>query len=174
MAGHESGSLLGILLGQLDVAAAAGAVTDEDLFGAYIKQIVTNSEAILAAIGGGTCTAATIDLDQVAASYDLFTGTTEVVLLESLVIRMPAEACGGALTSISIQTDDATPQEIINSTDGAVANLTSEAQLAWTGAVYIAVGSKIQLTIGGGAHGSEYLCDVVAAYRAVVGGGELA
>ena len=173
MAGHESGSLLGLLLGQLDVPAAAGAVTDTDLFGAYIKQIVTNSEAIVAAIGSGTCAATTIDLDQVAASYDLFTGATEVVLLESLVIRMPTEACGGALTSISIQTDDATPQAIIDATDGVVAGLTSEGQLAWTGAMYIAVGTKIQLTIGGGAHGSEYLCNVVAAYRAVVGGGEL-
>jgi len=173
MARHESGSLLGLLFGQLDVAAAAGAVTDTDLFGAYIKQVVTNTEAIVAALGGGTCAATTIDLNQAAGDYDLFTGSAQVVLLESLVIRMPTEACGGALTSIAIQTDDATPQEIINSTDGAVANLTSEGQLAWTGCVYIPVGAKIQLTIGGGAHGSEYLCNVVAAYRAVVSGGVL-
>ena len=174
MAGHKPGSLMRILFGWLDVAASTGAVGTTKKFGAYIKQIVTNTEAIVAALGSGTCAAATIDLNQVAASYDLFTGTTEAVVLESLVIRMPAEACGGALTSISIQTDDATPQELINATNGAVANLTSEAQLAWTGAVYIAVGTKIQLSIGGGAHGSEYLCDVVAVYRAVVGGGELA
>jgi len=173
MGKHTAGDMVRILLGPLDATAAAGAVTDADLYGAYIKQIVTNTEAIVAAIGGGTCAATTLDLNQIAAAYDLFTGTTEAVLLESLVIRMPTEACGGALTSIAIHTDDVTPQEIVNSTDGAVAYLTSEGQLAWTGTIYIAVGTKIQLTIGGGAHGSEYLCDIVAAYRAVVGGGEL-
>ena len=120
--------------------------------------------------------ATTIDLDQVAASYDLFTGTTQDVVLEKLVIRMPAEAAGGALTSITIQTDDATPQVIFDSTAGDVANLTSEAQLSWTGAILIdaGTGAKIQLTIAGGAHGSEYICDVVAECRAVLSGGYLA
>ncbi|MBA7627943.1 hypothetical protein ES703_35412 [subsurface metagenome] len=120
--------------------------------------------------------ATTIDLNQAAATYDLFTATTQDVVIEKLVIRMPAEAAGGALTSISIQTDDATPQVIIDSTTGAVANLTSEAQLAWTGAILLdaGTGAKVRLTIAGGAHGSSYVCDVIAECRVVVSGGYLA
>ncbi|GAI97664.1 unnamed protein product, partial [marine sediment metagenome] len=118
----------------------------------------------------------TIDLNQAEGTYDLFTGTTQDVVVEKLVIRMPNAAAGGALTSISIQTDDTTPQVFISSTNGAIANLTAEAQLAWTGAILIDAGTeaKIQLTIAGGAHGSEYICDVIAEYRAVVSGGYLA
>jgi len=120
--------------------------------------------------------ATTISLNQVAGTYDLFTGTTQDVVVEKLVIRMPNAAAGGALTSISIQTDDATPQVFISSTDGAVANLTAEAQLAWTGAVLIdaGTGAKIRLTIAGGATGVAYVCDVIAECRAVVAGGYLA
>ena len=125
-------------------------------------------------MGKAQIAATTIDLNQAAASYDLFTGTTQVVILESLNIKMPTGAAGGALTSISIQTDDATPGVIINSTDGAVANLTSEADLGWTGTLYITVGTKIRLTIAGGAHGAGYVCNVTAKCRAVVLGGYLA
>jgi hypothetical protein len=125
-------------------------------------------------MGRAQIAATTIDLNQAAASYDLFTGTTQVVVIESLNIKMPAEAAGGALTSISIQTDDATPSVIISAAAGAVGNLTSEADLAWTGTWYILVGTKIQLTIAGGAHGSSYICNVTVKSRAVVSGGYLA
>jgi hypothetical protein len=78
------------------------------------------------------------------------------------------------LTSISIQTDDATPGVIIGADLGAVANLTSEAELSWTGCMLINVGTKIQLTIAGGAHGTDYAATIVAQSRAVVNGGYLA
>ena len=52
MARHESGSVLRILFGWLDVAAATGAVSTTKKFGAYIKQIVTNTEWLVAALGG--------------------------------------------------------------------------------------------------------------------------
>lgn len=121
----------------------------------------------------------TIDLNQAAATYDLFTAVTQDVAIEKLVIRMPAIVAGGALTSIAIQTDDATPQVFITAAEGAVANLTSEAQLSWApagGAIILdaGTGAKIRLTIAGGAHGAAYVCDVVAEYRAVVSGGYLA
>lgn len=116
---------------------------------------------------------ATIDLDQAANTYDLFTGTSQVVILESLIIKMPTAGAGGSLTSISIQTDDATPAVFINSTDGVVGNLTSEAEIYWTGLAYITVATKIRLTIAGGANGSAYVCKVVAKCRAVVAGGSL-
>ena len=88
---------------------------------------------------------------------------------------MPALAAGGALTSISIQTDDATAQVFFTAVQGAVANLTSEAQLGWTGAVLLDAGTlaKVRLTIAGGATGVAYVCDVVCEYRAVVSGGTL-
>ena len=309
MALAESGSLLGLLFGQLNVTPAAGAVTNVDLFGAYIKQLVTNSEWIVANLGGvagrtrvvpsigatveedayqqfsisimdidtgsvpladiditgisaviekstggaafsavgltaivfgkedgrvfvdyrflaaewaagdvykivvsgieatvdgdtayipavvwsnliveqgdisadtdplvmgrAQMAATTIDLNQALGAYVLFTGATQAVVLESLLIRCPNIIGGGALTSIAVATDDATPGVIIDALSGAVANLTAEAQLAWSGEIYIPVGTEIELTIGGGAHGVAYVCDVVAKYRAVVSGGAL-
>ena len=309
MARHESGSMLRLLLGPLDAPAATGAVTDTDLYGAYIKQNVTNTEWIVAALGGAagqlrtvqsisaaveedayqqfaislmdidtgaiasadiditgitatiskstggaafstvgltaivfgkadgrvyvdyrflaaewaagdvykvevsgiTATvggdtayvpamvwsnliteqgdisadtdpqvmgraqiaATTIDLNQAAAAYVLFTGATQAVVLESLIVRCPNIIGGGALTSIAVATDDVTPGVIIDSLSGAVANLTAEAQLSWSGEIYIPVGTEIELTIGGGAHGVAYVCDVVAKYRSVVSGGAL-
>ena len=125
-------------------------------------------------IGENQITLTTEDLNQVAATYDLFTGTDQAVLLTALTVKMPTGDAGGSVTSISIQTDDATPGVIINSTDGAVANLTSEAEISWVGAMRIEVGTKIQLTIGGGAHGSEYLTKILAKHEALVDGGYLA
>lgn len=118
----------------------------------------------------------TIDLQQAAASYDLFTGTTQDVILEKLVIRLPNVDVSddATITSISIQTDDVTPQVIISATNGAKANLTAEAQLGYAGVVLVKVGTKIRLTIAGGAADDPTVCDVMAEYRAQVGGGYLA
>lgn len=116
----------------------------------------------------------TIDLNQATATYDLFTGTDQDVQVDSLIIRMPNIVAGGALTSISIQTDDATPQIFISSALGAVANLTAEAQLTSDDPILIKTGTKIQLTIAGGAHGVAYVCDVVVNYKAITQGGSLA
>ena len=310
MARHESGSMLRLLLGPLDAPAATGEVTDTDLYGAYIKQIVTDAEWIVAnlggvagrtrivpsvsatieedayqqfsisimdidtgsvpsadiditgisaviekstgggafsavgltaivfgkedgrvfvdyrflaaewtsgdvykivvsgieaTVGGDTAyipavvwsnliteqgdisadtdpqvmgrtqmAATTIDLNQGEAAYVLFTGTTQAVVLESLIVRCPNIIAGGSLTSIAVATDDVTPGVIIDSVTGAVANLTAEAQLSWNGEIYIPTGTEIELAIGGGAHGVAYVCDVVAKYRSVVSGGVLA
>lgn len=125
--------------------------------------------------GKSVTTPTTIDLNQALGTYDLFTAAIQDTVLESLVIRMPNLVCGGALTSISIQTDDTTPQVIISAAQGAVANLTAEAQIAWTGAILLdaGTGAKIQLTIAGGPHGVAYVCDVVAVHRAVGSAGRL-
>ncbi len=116
----------------------------------------------------------TESLNQAAADWPLFTGTTQAVVLEKLNLKMPTGAAGGAITSISVQTDDATPGVIISSATGVIGNLTSEADLSWTGALLINVGTIINLTINGGAHGGAYTVTVVAQYRAVVAGGILA
>jgi len=135
---------------------------------AYLDNIDTK------AMGRLQIVTTTSDLNRSAATYDVLTGTTQAVVLEKLNVKMPTGAAGGSVTSIAIVTDDATPATIISATDGAVANLTSEADLAWTGALLINVGTKIRLTIAGGAHGSEYLTTIIAQCRAVVNGGYLA
>jgi len=118
--------------------------------------------------------ATTIDLNQAAGDYDLLTGTAGVVELNSLVITDPNLIAGGALTSISIQTNDATPQVLIDSTTGGVANLTAEAQLSWQGRIRLGVGKKIQLTIGGGATGVSYVCDIDVEFKSLASAGYLA
>ncbi len=118
--------------------------------------------------------ARTFDVQQAGPqTYDLFTATTQDVVVEKLIIRFSGGAVGGTVTSISIQTDDATPQVIIPVT--LVAVLTDEAQLAWTGAILLDAGTsaKIRLTIAGGAAGAANLADIIAEYRAVVAGGLL-
>ena len=186
---------LASVLGALDSAAAEGAVTNADLAMAYIKQLVTlllNGTYGLSALetlvdsvetytdpkvmGKLQIAATTIDLAQAAATYDLFTGATQNVVVEKLLIRLPnVDVSDDAnIASISIQTNDTTNQVFLSSTDGAKANLTAEAQLGFTGVVMIKTGKKIQLTIAGGAADAATVCDVIAEYRAVVAGGYLA
>jgi len=115
----------------------------------------------------------TIDLNQAASDYDLFAGTAAACYLTSLSIKQPTTVTAGALTSISIQSDDATPGVIISSADGAVGNLLTESELVWTGRMRIDIGTKIQLTIAGGATGVEQICPVVAEYVAIADTGYL-
>lgn len=146
-----------------------------------MTRIVGNQVVVLGAktaeykllVGEGRLVPTTIDLNQAAAAYDLYTAATQAVLVKGLMLRMPTGAAGGALTSIAVATDDATPAIFIDSDVGQVANLVSEMQLSWEGRIYLKVGQKIQLTIAGGAHGSAYVVDVVAEAEAVVDGGNL-
>lgn len=115
----------------------------------------------------------TIDLNQAAGTYTLFTGTTQNVVVEKLIIRMPDAAAAG-LTSISIQTDGTTPQVFINSQQGALANLTALAQISKEAPIVVATGKKIQLTITGTTTGGSYICTVTSLYRTVAAGGTLA
>lgn len=113
----------------------------------------------------------TIDLNQAAGDYTVFTGTTQNVELRSLRVKLPAAAAGGAVTSIAILIDDDTEQEIISTK--LVAVMTSEAEWSFTGSSTVKVGSHIVLRLGGGAHGAEYLVSIKAAYSADVSGGYL-
>jgi hypothetical protein len=66
---------------------------------------------------------------------------------------------------------------IITNIAGAVANLTAEAQIAWSsginGPIIIGAGKNIQFTINGGATGVDYVCIIVAKWRPVVIGASL-
>ena len=114
----------------------------------------------------------TIDLNQAAGTYDLFTGTIQNVVVEKLIIQMPDAAAAG-LTSISIQTNETTPQVFINSQQGALGNLTALAQIAKEAPIVITTGKKIQLTITGTTTGGAYVCTITVLYKAVVAGGTL-
>jgi len=143
----------------------------------WLKKLYVDIIAIATGtnLGGLNIVPTTIDLNQAAATYTLLTGTTQAIVLEKLTFRMPnIDISGGALTSISIHTDDVTPAVLIDTTDGILANLTEEASLTWTGALHIPVGTIIQLTIAGGAGGTACVCDVIAQSRCVVAGGILA
>ncbi len=120
--------------------------------------------------------ATTIDLQQAAGTYDLFTGMAQDVVVERLLIRLPnVDVSNDAdITSIAIQTNDATSQVFIDATAGAKEKLTAEAQLGYTGVIMIKAGKEIQLTIAGGAADEATVCDVIALYRAVASGGYLA
>ena len=148
--------------------------------GSYTYDNTTDSLEALAdklATGVGQYQFATTteDLNQAAATYDLLTGTTQPVLLETLSFKMPnVDISGGSLTYITIQTDDTTAQVVFNSTDGALANLTQEAELSFVGAIRINVGTKLQLTIAGGAAGTACSATITAGYKAIVAGGTLA
>jgi len=107
----------------------------------------------------------------------LLTGTTQAVILESLIIRMPITADitdGDPITSLAIATDDAEPGVILAAADCPVASLTPESQFSWIGSLYIPVGTEIEGTLAGGDADAECLVIVTATYRAVVSGGYLA
>jgi hypothetical protein len=131
-------------------------------------------DAVNRVAGKAQTATTTIDLNQAAGTYDLFTGTAQSVIVEKLIISMPNANAGGALTSIRIHTNHTTQQEFISATNGAVGNLTAENQLASDSPISIGVGKKIQLTIAGGATGVSYICTVEVIYRAVTSGGYLA
>jgi len=154
--------------GGLASSAALSAVqTDVDSI-----QTVTDTKVA----GRGQCSLATIDLNQAAASYDLFTGTAQNVVIDRLMFRMPNDdiSSNGTLTSIVIVTDDVTPQTFVGAVAGAVANLTAEAQLvAAIDGILLKTGKKVRLTIAGGAVGRSVVTDVVAEYRSVIDGGYL-
>lgn len=170
--------------GYLDELAAANIPTDLALIIAYVDELETRLTATRAGyldalapttVGKLQVKATTIDLNQAANTYVLFTANTQDVVVEKLAIRMSGGALAAPFTFLSIQTDDVTPQVFISAVQGAVGNLTNEAQLAWTGAILLDAGTAatIGLTIAVAFGGAARVCDVIAEYRAVVAGGLL-
>ena len=155
------------LLDRLSIITAGGAGELTAARAGYLDYLLPTT------VGKLQIKATTIDLNQAAGTYDLFTGTTQDVVIEKLTIRIPVDVSAGACDSISIQTDDTTNQLFISAVTGAKANLTAQAQLGWTGVTLIKTGKKIQLTIAGAATGIACSCDVIAEYRAVIAGGYL-
>jgi hypothetical protein len=124
---------------------------------------------ILKSAEGALFQTTTIDLEQAAGDYDLFTAGLSDVEILHLTIIIPSDLTAEAtLTSISIQSTDDTPVEFISATAGAVANLTANKYLQYNAGETVAGGKKIQLTIAGGATAAAQVCTVFIAYREAV------
>jgi hypothetical protein len=129
---------------------------------------------ILKSAEGALFQTTTIDLEQAAGDYDLFTAGLSDVEILHLTIIIPSDLTAEAtLTSISIQSTDDTPVEFISATAGAVANLTEGKHLQYSGPAVVAATKKIQMTIAGGATAADCNCLVYVSYRPVVDGGYL-
>lgn len=112
----------------------------------------------------------TVDLNQAAGDYDLFTAPASDVQILEFGLIIPADLTGtaaGSLTAISVQSTDTTPVDFISATAGAKANLTADKHLLYTGAEAVAGTKKIQLTIVGGATTAEQICNVWVKYQEV-------
>ena len=117
----------------------------------------------------------TVDLNQVAGEYTAFTATAQNVFVEFLAVYIPVDVSEvETFTGISVQTDDITPVEFIDTNAGAKANLTAGTLLTFTGPQVVSATKLIQLSVVGGATGVECKAVVFARYRPLVAGGYLA
>ena len=112
----------------------------------------------------------TEDLQQVVGDYDLYTATGGTVYIENLTITLPNVDCSddATISSISIQSDMATPDVLLSAAAGAKANLTALASFTYSSPPFaLTTGKKIQLTIAGGASDAATVCTVTCRYQAV-------
>ena len=121
-------------------------------------------------------TPTTIDLQQVAADYTLYTATTSDVYVEAFTLTLPNVNCADdtAITSISIQTDTATVITLLSAANGAKAKLVANASFAYNTPFYLPATKLIELTIAGGASDAATACTVKCRWTPVVPGGYLA
>ena len=118
----------------------------------------------------------TIDI-HLGTTVDICIGDTEDVIVDSLVFTTVSNlsADAGTFIGISVQDNDTTVHTFISQANGVKANLTTYAQLYWTGAVKIRVGKKIQCTSYiAVAQANPATCYVEITYHAATVGGSLA
>ena len=109
-----------------------------------------------------------IDLKQVAGSYDLFELSDNDIQVMELTIIIPRSLIGEvSFTGITIQSTDATPVEFISAAEGAKANLVENAHMQYCGNAKVSGARKIQVTIKGGAVAEECSCVVYIQYVGV-------
>lgn len=93
----------------------------------------------------------TLDLSQVAGTYDIFTAFVSDVIIEHIVLYIAT--AGAVLSSVAIKTNQTTAFDVLTAVDGAVANLTSQKNLitTWTQQIPIilASGQKMQYFLVG-------------------------
>ena len=88
-----------------------------------------------------------VDLSQAAGTYTLLTASGGAVAIYSLALYVTT--AGTLFTSVSIETDATTPFVFLSAADGALANITSEANVATTW-------NQLQAVIIGDTHALTY------------------
>jgi len=119
----------------------------------------------------------TIDLNQAANTYDLFTATGGSVYVEYFKITMPSTpdvTNDATITSIAVVTDTTTVITLLSAAAGAKANLVANTVFAYATPFALPVGKKIRLTIAGGAADGATVCVTSCRYRAINPAGYLA
>lgn len=120
--------------------------------------------------------ATTVDLQQAAGDYTLYTATTGYVFVEYFKLTLPAVNCAddAAITSIHVDTDMVVPVMLISTTQGAKAQLTAGKSFVYATPFTLDTGKVIQLTIAGGAADAATVCTVFCRYTPVIPGAYLA
>lgn len=103
-----------------------------------------------------------LNLNQAAATYDIATASGEVIIV-GVALRVGTAA--GGLTSVSIQTNDTTPFEIMSAATGAIGNLTAQRTIItdWLQANpwILSTGKKLQYTIVGAGNAGTIACSIL-------------
>ena len=179
-----------VFYGEATGSLGGGGATEQDATlytelgnpaGASISADIAAVNALIAVTKAGKSNmkVATCDLHDAGGypkTLDLATCATQAVIIDSIVFspRVNISDDAGAFTGISIQDNDTTVHTFISQANGIKANLTQYAQIAYTGAIKVRVGNKIQCTIyGASAEADPTTCDVEITYHAAVDGGTL-
>lgn len=117
-----------------------------------------------------------IDLQQAANTYDLFTGTTGAVVVTYFKITLPNVNVSddANITSIAVVTDTATVITLLSAAAGAKANLVANASFSYATPFTLPATKKIRLTIAGGAADAPTVCTTLVRYQAINPAGYLA
>lgn len=100
----------------------------------------------------------TVNINQVAADYDLCTAVGGDVLIDpSMSVTYVDVAAVAPTTSVSIHTNTASPTVLLTVAEGDVANLLAGINLhpAWDAPIVLKSGDKLQYTIAGGASAGQ-------------------
>jgi hypothetical protein len=113
-----------------------------------------------------------VSLAQTADTRNVMTATAQAILIDAVICHVAMDLSAVAtFTGISVQTDDGTAIDILDSTAGAKAKLTGNFYHVFQGPVVTAATKIIQFTIGGATAGTGATLDVTTLWRPVVAGG---
>jgi len=165
------------VIGRKTDTAATSAVSEVESLMAYAKQNVTNTEALVLAVGDTTAGKTQIKEVSVTSAANvgavtLATITTQPCLIKSIVVHADT-AAQTDLTSAPVTGGASSVVTFLSAADTAVANIDAvDEQVAWTGAVRLAATRTIVMTLAGGGATPVDLT-VTIEYCACVDGGYL-
>lgn len=117
----------------------------------------------------------TVNLQQAAGNYTLFTAVAGTVYVERFSLVLPNVNCAddATITSIAVVSDTAAVITLLSAAAGAKANLVANAAFAFSSPFALPVGKLIRLVIAGGAADASTLCTLSVRYQAVTPGAYL-